>query len=154
MKSQSKNYSKLYISLTEAIETFISEVKKHNLRDMATDEWTVKDIFRHLAYWHTYYAQNYSSLAKGSKPFVFKSKGGSTRNQDGVDSLKNKSQKELEAMLNKAQKSLYQSIVIKEVPKMNYIEHSEYKTKDFLEMITGHIQRHTLQVKRAKKVNK
>jgi hypothetical protein len=154
MKEVHKKYSHLYSLLTEAVESFLQEIKKHKLHDMATDEWTVRDILCHVAFWHNYYAQNYASLAAGTKPFVFPSKGGSTRNQDGVDSYKNKSQKELIEILNKAHNSLYKSIVIEEVPKMNYIEGSVYKTDDFLEMITGHIQRHTLQVKRAKKNSK
>jgi len=147
----SEKFPILFISLTDTIKTFILEVKKHKLQDMATEDWSVKDVLCHIAYWHNYYAQNYSSLASGTKPFVFKSKGGSTRNQDGVDKLKNKTRKNLISIINKAQSSLYKSIVINKVPKMTYIEGSEYKTEDFLVMIDKHIQRHTVQVRRAKK---
>jgi len=74
MQDQSGNYSKLYLSLSEAVKAFISEVKKHNLREMATDKWTVKDVFCHLAFWHSYYAQNYSSLKNITySPFLISS---------------------------------------------------------------------------------
>ena len=154
MKSSSGKYSQLFLSLTESIETFIQEVKKHRLSDLATEKWTVKDILCHIAFWHNYYAQNYASLSAVTKPFVFTSKGGSTRNQKGVDSLNHKSQKELTNSINKSQISLYRSIVIKKVPKMSYTDRREYKTVEFLKEITGHIQRHTMQVRRAKKINK
>jgi hypothetical protein len=146
-------YSKLYFSLTEAVEAFIQEVKKHRLQDIATDKWSVKDELCHIAFWHDYYAQNYSALAAGTKPFLFVSKGGSTRNQEGVDKLKHKSRRYLFTLLNSAQAGLYDSIVVKKVHKMTYIVGSEYKTEDFLEMIIGHIQRHTILVRRAK-INK
>jgi hypothetical protein len=151
MKSLSEKYSQLFLLLTEAIKAFIQELEKHGLRDMATEKWTVKDELCHIAFWHNYYAQNYASLAGGTRPFVFSSKGGSTRNQEGVDKFRRKSRKDLIAIINDAQSSLYKSIVIKKVPKMTYIAGSEYKTDDFLVMITGHIQRHTVQVRRAKK---
>jgi hypothetical protein len=151
MKDSSEKYTDLYFSLSKSIEEFLTEVKKHNLSDMATEKWSVKDELCHIAFWHDYYAQNYSALAAGTKPFLFVSKGGSTRNQEGVDKLKSKPQSYLVNLLNKAQTSLYDSIVVKKVPKMTYIVGTEYKTEKFLEIIIGHIQRHTLLVRRAKK---
>ncbi len=150
MRRLSNKYFELFISLTRAIQAFLQEIKGQKLQNMATKEWTVKDELSHIAFWHNYYAQNYESLANGTEPFVFRSKGGSTRNQDGVNSINKKSQKDLINIINNAQKSLYKSIVIKKVPKMTYIENSEYKTEDFLVMITRHIQRHTIQVRQAK----
>src|SRR4030043_1439082 len=111
MKTLSKKYSQLFLLLTEAVEMFIQEIGKHSLLDMATKEWTVKDELCHIVFWHDYYAQNYAALAAGTKPFLFVSKGGSTRNQEGVDRLKHKSQKYLVTMLDKAQASLFNSIV-------------------------------------------
>ena len=154
MKSSSVEYTQRFLSLTKTIKEFVREVKKHRLADMATEEWSVKDVLCHIAFWHNYYAQNYASMAEGNEPFVFKSKGGSTRNQEGVDSLKYKSQKDLFKLINNSQDSLYESIVVKKVPKMTYIVGSVYKTEDFLLMIDKHIQRHTIQVKRAKKIVK
>lgn len=152
MKETSDKYSQLFLLLTEAVKVFLEEVNKHNLRDMATKEWSVKDQLCHIAFWHNYYAQNYAALAAGAKPFLFVSKGGSTRNQKGVDMLKYKSRRQLITLLNKAHTSLYGSIVVKKVPKMTYIVGSDYTTESFLEMITGHIQRHAALVKRAKKL--
>lgn len=143
-------YSQLFFNLTHAIKTFLEEVNKHNPAEIAAGKWTVKDVLCHIAFWHNYYADNYSALAAKTKPFVFPSKGGSTRNQEGVESLTLKSQKELETIVNQAQKSLYKSIVVREVSKMHYTGQNEYKTEDFLEMITGHIQRHTVHIRKAK----
>jgi hypothetical protein len=154
MKSLSEKYSQLFLLLTKTVKAFLSEVNKHSLSDMATEEWTVKDELCHITFWHDYYAQNYAALATGTKPFLFVSKGGSTRNQKGVDMLKHKSQKYLITLLNNAQSSLYKSIVLEKVPKMTYIVGNEYITEKFLEMIIGHIQRHAIQVRRAKKINK
>lgn len=154
MKTYSEKYSQLFLLLTEAVKAFLEEVSKHNLRDMATEEWSVKDELCHIAFWHDYYAQNYAALAAGTKPFLFVPKGGSTRNQKGVDMLKHKSQRYLITLLNKAHASLYDSIVVKNVPKMTYIVGRDYTTDSFLEMITGHIQRHTTQVRRAKRIGR
>lgn len=153
MKTSSAKYSQLFFSLTESVNAFLEEVNKHDLLDMATEKWTVKDELCHIAFWHDYYARNYAALAAGTEPFLFISKGGSTRNQKGVDKLKRKSRKYLIALLNEAQSSLYESIVMKRVPKMTYIVGREYRTEKFLELITGHIQRHAILVKRAKRVN-
>lgn len=154
MKTSSGKYSQLFILLTETVNNFIKEVNKHNLLDMATDKWTVKDELCHITFWHDYYAQNYAALAAGIKPFLFVSKGGSTRNQEGVDRLKHSSKRYLVMLLNKAHTSLYDSIVVKEVPKMTYIVGKDYVTESFLEMVTGHIQRHTILIRRAKQINK
>lgn len=154
MKQSSERYSQLFLFLTSAVKSFLEEVSKHNLEDMATKEWSVKDELCHIAFWHNYYAQNYAALAVGIKPFLFVSKGGSTRNQKGVDMLKNKSIRYLITMLNNAHISLYDSIVVKKVPKMTYIVGRDYTTDNFLEIVTGHIQRHTILVKRAKKISK
>lgn len=151
MKGSSSKYTSLFLSLTEAVGEFLQEIEKQRLQNMATEKWSVKDVLCHIAFWHNYYAQNYSSLASGTKPYIFKSKGGSTRNQEGVDSLNHKSQKDLIKLINKAQASLYESIVVKEVPKMSYTDRRKYKTDEFLGEITRHIQRHTMQVRRAKK---
>ncbi len=154
MKTSSKKYSQLFLLLTDAVKAFLNEVNRHSLSDKATEEWTVKDELCHIAFWHDYYAQNYAALAAGTKPFLFVSKGGSTRNQEGVNKLKRKSQKYLVTLLNNAQISLYDNIVVKQVPKMTYIVGKEYKTEKFLEIIIGHINRHTILVRRAKKINK
>ena len=107
----SKNYKGLFKTLSESLDSFIQEVRKQNLKYMTTEEWTVKDMLCHITFWHMYYAKNYSSLANGAKPYVFK--GSSTRNKDGVNQLRHTSFPNLLLKLNFAQKSLYKSIVIK-----------------------------------------
>jgi hypothetical protein len=146
----SKKYQGLFKTLSETLDSFVREVGKHNLNDMATGEWNVKDELSHITFWHTYYSQNYASLAKGVKPYVFV--GSSVRNKDGVKHLRHISRRELIDKLNKAQNSLFKSIVIKKVPKMSYTVNREYSTDDFLEMIDAHIKRHTIQVRRSKKI--
>jgi len=150
MTRLSGRYSQLFSLLAKAVTSFENEVNKHQLGEKATDEWTVKDQLCHIAGWHEYYAQNYAALASGTKPFLFVSKGGSTRNQEGVDKLKNKSKKFLLTILEKAHASLYESIVVKQVPGMTYIVGTNYTTEKFLEVVTGHITRHTILVRRAR----
>lgn len=153
MKKSSDKYPQLFLLLTEAVQGFIYEVDKHDLSDMASREWTVKDQLCHVAGWHDYYAQNYAAMANGTAPFLFASRGGSTRNQEMVEKLKHKSKSFLVAKFNNAHTSLQESIVMKKVPKMTYILGRDYTTEDFLQMITAHIQRHTLLVRRAKKLS-
>jgi hypothetical protein len=145
-----KDYKELFKALSDSLDLFIREVHMHNLKDMATDEWSVKDELSHISFWHTYYAKNYESSASGTTPFVFK--GSSTRNRESVRKLRHYSRKELINKLNRAQISLYESIVIKKVPQMTYTVGREYATDNFLDMITRHIQRHTLQVRRSKRI--
>jgi hypothetical protein len=87
---EKKNYLHLFSILDETLQNFIHEVNNQKLQNMATNEWSVKDELCHIVFWHTYYAQNYSALVKGKEPVVFTSKGGSVRNQEGVNSLKAK----------------------------------------------------------------
>ena len=148
----SNNYKKLFKTLSESLDSFIREVYKQNLTYMATEEWNVKDMLCHITFWHMYYAKNYSSLANGTKPYVFK--GSSTRNKDGVNQLRLTSFPNLISKLYLAHKSLYKSIVIKKVPEMSYTIGRIYQTDVFLEMIAKHIQRHTIQVRSAKKKSK
>lgn len=150
MTEGATKYSKAFSSLSKTVELFIKEVNKQSLNNVAADKWTVKDVLCHIVFWHQYYAKQYASLAAGKKPFIFTSKGGSTRNQEGVNSLNDHSKKDLIRFLNKANESLYRSIVIRQIPGMDYTDRNHYKTKDFLEIVIGHIRRHTIQVRRAK----
>ena len=143
-------YSDSFSVLDETITSFIQEVNRHHLQNMTTDKWSVKDVLCHIVFWHRYYAQNYSALAKGDAPIVFTSKGGSTRNQEGVDSLKHNSKDKLIELLQEAQKSLHESIVVKSVPEMNYTDRKKYSTKDFLSEIIRHLKNHTKQIMHVK----
>lgn len=142
-------YHKLYTTLSDTIEKFIIEVKSKKLTEMATDEWTVKDELCHIVFWHENYAVNYEALAKHEVPPL--PEGMSTINMAGVLSLRHYPMKELLARLQTAHTSLYDSIVIKQVPQMTYSKGGRtYETEDFLKMISRHIITHTKQVKRAK----
>lgn len=143
------NYQELFTTLSINIDAFIEEVKGKKLGMMATNEWTVKDELCHIVFWHENYATNFKALARHEDPPL--PEGMSTINQRGVVSLRKFSQKELISKLHKANKSLKESIVDKQVPEMTYSKGGRtYKTDDFLEMIAGHIKTHTKQVKRAK----
>lgn len=146
-------YSKLFSRLEIVLQDFINEVNKSKLTKAATDEWSVKDVLCHITFWHGYYAEQYAALATNKKPFIFTSRGGSARNQEGVDSLKGLSKKDLIKKLLIAQKSLHKSIVVSKVHQMNYTDRTTYKTEVFLDVIIGHIIRHTVQVRRAKDVS-
>lgn len=144
------DYSKLLATLDRELEIFIRSVNEQKLTNMATDKWNTKDILSHVAFWHKYYADQYQALAKGKKPFVFKSGGGANRNQEGVNSLRNLTKTDLIKMLKKSQLSLQKSITTKNIPSMDYTNKKRYTTKEFLEIVTGHIKRHTDQIRKAK----
>ncbi len=141
-------YTELFSLLSESIETLIHEVKNKKSTLIATEEWTVKDELCHITFWHENYAANYEALAKHQDPPL--PEGMSTINMAGVLSLRKCSIKELINRLQKANMSLYNSIVVKHISQMTYSRGGRtYKTSDFLTMITRHIHRHTTQVKRA-----
>lgn len=143
------NIKELFSLLADSVEAFICEVKNKKSTLQATDEWTVKDELCHIVFWHENYAANYEALAKNEEPSL--PEGMSTINMAGVLSLRKYSIKELIRRLLKANKSLYNSIVIKEVPRMTYSKGGRtYETADFLKMIASHINTHTKQVKKAK----
>jgi hypothetical protein len=142
-------YSKPFATFSESIEAFIEAVKGKKSSLMATDEWTVKDELCHITFWHENYATNYKALAEHVDPPL--PEGMSTINMAGVMSLRKYSIKKLINKLRKANKSLYTSIVAKKVPQMTYSRGGRtYKTADFLEIITKHINSHTKQVRRTK----
>jgi len=145
----SQKYSVLFSELDDALHVFLDEVEKKRLGDMATEEWTVKDVLGHICIWHQYYAQQYEALVRGNEPYVHRSLAG--KNDEGRVKMKNFSKSHLINELRKAHESLRKSIVIHEVPRMKYMKSREYTTSEFLDVVTGHIKRHTLQVRRAKR---
>lgn len=145
----SNSYIELFSTFSDSIEAFIHEVTNKKSTLMATGEWTVKDELCHIVFWHENYAANYEALAKHEDPPL--PEGMSTINMAGVFSLRKYSKMELIKKLRKANESLYDSIVVKKVPRMTYSKRGRiYETADFLEMITRHINTHSKQVKRAK----
>jgi hypothetical protein len=143
------SYHELFAILSDSIDTFVHEVKRKKSNLMATDEWTVKDEFCHIVFWHENYAVNYKALSEHKDPPL--PEGMSVINMAGVLSLRKNSVKELISRLYQANQSLYESIVEKKVSRMTYSKGGRiYETADFLEMITKHICTHTKQVKRAK----
>ncbi len=149
-KMNQLNYAQLFKDLDDALQKFIQEVNTQHLQNMATEEWSVKDVLCHVVFWHQYYAQNYAALSRNEEPFIFTSKGGSQRNQIGVDSLKATPKDTLLNMLQVAQRELYESIVVKKVPAMNYTDRKRYTTEEFLEAIIQHIRGHTVQIMKAR----
>lgn len=143
------SYNKLFASLSESIESFIQEVKNKGSSLQATDEWSVKDELCHIVFWHENYAANYKAQVEHKDPPL--PEGMSTINMAGVLLLQKHSTDELIKRLLKANKSLYESIIVNKIPQMTYSRGGRiYKTADFLEMVTRHIIAHTKQVKQAK----
>lgn len=142
-------YKELFSALTDSLELFIQEVKNKKSTLKATDEWSVKDELCHIVFWHENYAVNYEALAKHQTPPL--PEGMSTINMAGVLSLRRCSTHELINRLHSANKSLFNSIVKKRVPRMTYSKGGRtHETDEFLEMIARHINTHIKQVKRAK----
>jgi hypothetical protein len=143
-------YEQLFLEFSNALQTFLAEVDRKRLNNKATDKWDVKDVLGHITFWHMYYAQQYEALAKGKEPYVHRSLAG--KNEVGRKKMRYVTKKELINMLKEAHEKLRTSILVKKVPKMMYMKSREYTTNDFLEVVTGHIKRHTLQVRRAKQL--
>lgn len=142
-------YKKLFDILSENLDFFIETTKNGKLSLRATDEWSVKENFCHIVFWHETYAANYKALAQHKKPPL--PEGLSTINKRGVAPLKKYSTEELIKRLRKAHNSLYSSIVEKGVSQMTYSKGGRtYKTDEFLKMVTGHIRTHTRYARRAK----
>ncbi|HSV95097.1 MAG TPA: DinB family protein [Spirochaetia bacterium] len=145
----SEIYNDLFATFSDSLEAFIREVKSKKSSLMATDEWTVKEELCHIVFWHENYAAIYKALAEYKDPPL--PEGMSTINMAGVLLLRKHSIKELISRLHKANKSLYDSIVVKKVPRMTYSKGGRtYETVDFLEMIARHINTHAKQVRKAK----
>jgi hypothetical protein len=142
-------YKELFTTFTNSLENFIHEFENKDSKLMATELWNVKDELCHITFWHENYTSNYKALAENRVPILPEAM--STINIRGVLALRNKSIKELIKRLRAANESLYNSIVVKEVPQMTYSKKGRtYETADFLEMITRHINTHTKQIKHAK----
>lgn len=143
------NYTELFSSLSENVESFIHEIENKKSILMATNEWTVKDVLCHITFWHENYAANYEALVKYENPPL--PEGMSTINMAGVLALRKCSRQELIKRLRDANVSLYNSIELKHVQQMTYSKGGRtYETAEFLAMVTRHIATHTKQVKKAK----
>lgn len=144
-------YTRLFDTLDDALTQFIQKVDTQTLSAKTTGTWTVKDTLCHIVFWHEYYAKQYAALATGKTPVIFKSRGGATRNQDGVNTLNHLSKTKLLIMLQRAQKNLRKSILVHGVSYMDYTDHKRYTTEEFLDVIARHIMRHAEQVQKATK---
>ena len=145
----SQNYNQLFTELSQNLKLFTKELNSKKSTLMATDQWTVKDVLCHLVFWHEAYASNYQALAAKQEPHLPEKM--STINKRGVSSLRKYSIKKLLDRLQKANQSLYTSIVKKKVLRMTYSKGGRtYESADFLAMIARHITTHTKQIKRAK----
>jgi len=150
MNSSTNNkYLKLFTELDQVLETFISEINKKKLTDMVTNQWTIKDLLGHITYWHQYYAQQYKALSIGEKPYIHQTLVG--KNEEAIKKTKYVSKKKLIGNLIEANESLRTSILVKKVPKMKYVKSSQYTTDHFLEVVIGHISRHSQQARKAKR---
>ncbi len=147
---KNRKYENVFTQLSDQIENLIKQVQGKKLSDMATKEWSVKDVLCHIVFWHENYAANYQAMADHkTPPLLFGSI--TVINPAGVKSLHRCSLKELIQRLQKAQGSLYQNIVEKQISKMTYKLNSRtYTTPEFLKAITGHVFRHAEQIRKAK----
>ncbi len=143
-------YEAEFAVLANNLNFFVDELKKKKSTLMATDKWTIKDVLCHIVFWHENYAANYKASSENKEPPLLVGPGYKL-NPDGVALFRKYSISELIDKLLKAQNSLYQSIVVKKVPKMTYKKDGRiYTTSEFLNLIARHIATHTKHVKKAK----
>lgn len=150
----STNYLEPFNKMSNNLDLFVDEVKRKDSRLMATDKWTVKEILCHIVFWHMNYAENYQALSLGKHPALLNGPLYKI-NLIGVYELKENSINNLINLLFKANEILYQSIVVKKVPKMTYKENGKVLATDkFLHLIERHLYTHTQQVRKAKVIQK
>ena len=143
------NYEELFKELSNSLNIFINTVKSKESKLMATDKWNIKDVLCHIVFWHENYASNYQAQADGIQPILPDEM--STINERGVKSLRKYSIKKLIERLLDADRSLYINIVEKNIPSMKYsVKGRVYTTEEFLDVVTRHINTHTIQVRRGK----
>ena len=149
----SVNYQESFNKMAKNLDIFVETVRSKNSKLMATDKWTVKDVLCHIVFWHSNYAANYKALSLHQIPQLLDGPG-YRLNDEGVKYFRRYSISKLITILYQAQKSLYQSIVIKKVPKLTYKKDGQvYETQEFLHLIERHLHTHTIQVKRSKQIN-
>jgi hypothetical protein len=149
-----QKYSELFQEFSNNLNVFITEVKKQKMTNVATDQWTVKEVLCHITFWHENYAANYEAMVNNQKPPLFDGLGYEL-NRLSVSTLKKYPANELIERLRKAQTSLYNSIMVAEIPQMKYTARWRvYTTEEFLVMIGRHFLTHAKQVKRAKEKSK
>ena len=150
MKGKVGNTAELFLLLSQRLNEFVEVVKVKDGGLQATDIWSVDDVLRHVVFWHENYAANYKALAENRKPPIPKNPL-NRLNLTGVESFRKFSRKQLITKLKKAHKSLEKSILINKVPKMKYsTKGMVYSSKEFLNIVEGHVRGHIKQIKRAK----
>ena len=143
-------FEPLLNALQQSIEQFIDEIRHKKLTQRATDAWSVKDELCHIVFWHENYAANYQALALHQEPDLLDGPGYKL-NADSVVALHKYSIKTLIQRLEAAQRELREAILSHNILQMTYKKGGRiYKTEDFLDMVTHHINTHTKQVKRAR----
>lgn len=145
-----ENIPAAFAGLTDSINQFKKEYKLHYPTDRMSDIWSVKDILCHITYWHRYYAKNLSAQASG-RSYVFPRIPFYELNQRGVEKLRSHSDKNLFAMLTKANNKLKKVILSGKVHQITYRVGTVYTIDRFLFIIDRHIRSHTRQVGRKRK---
>lgn len=137
--------------LTDTVGLFAATCRLHDPDALATSEWTVRDVLRHITYWHRYYADNLQAEAEGKTFFMPKRKY-SELNEAGVESLQHLGDEELLTMLGQSHSDLGRSVLGGKVRQMTYRQGSRpYPLMKFLQVVDSHIKGHTRAIRRTAK---
>lgn len=106
------------------------------------EDWSVKDILGHLAFWHESFARNVADLAHDRRPTPLKGKL-SDLNQQGVDEMRQCTLEEVIRRLEAAQRSIQANILNPKLSLIPYRKGSrDYTAEEHLDIVTKHIQQH------------
>lgn len=130
-------------AVADQVEEFIRVCQRLPEETLATDEWTVADVVRHVTFWHREYAANVRSVASGNGPVVLEGTYADL-NWSGVMSLRDTAVPEMVRMLRRAEDELGSAIRTGRVHEVQYRKGATpYTTARFLSIIESHIRGHT-----------
>jgi hypothetical protein len=98
---------------------------------------TAKDVLCHIVFWNKYYEETICITDSWAEPYIFPSKGGLKRNQEGVEALRHYSINSVVAQRSQSQSSLFSYIHARKVTAMDVSSQKQYSTEKFFIRISG-----------------
>ena len=135
--------SELLGALDETVYQLVAVVNDcGNADQLVYEDWSVKDIVGHLAFWHESFAHNVYALSHGFTPQPLKGKL-SDLNRQGVCEKRQYLLKEVLQQLTDAQQTIRECIPALHQTLIPYRKGSrDYSPEEHLEIVTAHIRSH------------
>jgi hypothetical protein len=148
MKSRAGLLQDLNQTVTRLLDTY------HALPDPNVEVyefWSAGDVLAHLTFWHESFARNVDDLVNGRKPTPLKGRL-SDLNQEGVERMGHLPLQEVILRFMTAQRVIHDNILNPKLGSIAYRKGSrDYTPEEHLEIVTGHINCHLKDVRKAVK---